>query len=115
MSHNASVSLVIANGGTDSPALSVAWSKGMIRSTLGNAADVVINAPAALTGTCTLQVSDRIGGTWVTVQQDGTDVALHAGKATQITMAAYGDMRIHSDAAEGATRTFIVTIQIVLP
>jgi hypothetical protein len=113
MSHQAPFTLSIPNAGTDSPALSTLLSKGNLRSTLGNSEEITIFAPAALTGVCTAQVRSQYGvGPWVTLQQNGADVAIGAGKAANIYGAAIEDLRIHSAGAEAAQRDFVVSFQI---
>lgn len=113
MSHTARFRLTIANGGTDSPALSSLISKGNARSTLGNSEAITISAPAALTGAVTVQVSPAYGsGNWKTLRQDGADVAVAAGAAVTINEVAFEDIRLHSAGAEAAARDFDIVCQI---
>lgn len=115
MSHPARVRLSIPNAGTDTPALSALWSKGMVRSTMGNASGIMIHAPATLTGAVTVQVSPKYGsGVWNTLQAaDETDVVIGAGKAVPLPLhAGIEDIRIHSAAGEAAQRDFDVVFKI---
>jgi hypothetical protein len=115
MSHPARFRLTIPAAGTDTPALSSLLSKGNLRSTLGNTSDLIIYAPAALTGTITIQIAPRYGaGEWKTFQDAGADVNIAAGKAISIPVGAIEDLRIHSSGAEGAARDFDVVVQISL-
>lgn len=86
---------------------------------MDDAEALVIYAPAALTGTITLQISptreaSEGGGTatWATLQSGGADITLGAGKALTITDIGFRQLRMVSDAAEGATRTFLITKQV---
>lgn len=113
MSHTTRVTLSIPNGGTDTPALSSIWSKGMVRSTFGNDADLIVYAPAALTGAVTVQISSKYGsGVWKTLNDGVADIAIAAGKAVQIPLGAAEDIRLHSAGAEGAQRDFDLVFQI---
>lgn len=114
MSHQAPVTLSIPNGGTDSPALSALWSKGMVRSGLGNSESIGVSVPAALTGVCTVQVSPQYkSGNWRTLQEGGADLALAAGKFVRLPLElGIEDIRIHSAGAEGAQRDFVLSLQI---
>lgn len=115
MSHTAQRTLSIPNAGTDSPRLSDLWSKGQVRSTIGATSDLSIHAPAALTGVCTIQVAPKYAdalANFKTLQQNGADVALPAGKVTNINLGAFGDIRIHSAGAEAAQRDFDLVFQI---
>lgn len=115
MAHPARFRLSIANGGTDSPALSAQISKGNARSTLGNSQMMTVYVPAALTGVCTVQVDPKYGsGAWKTLQENGTDITLAAGKAVDILGVACEDVRIHSAGAEGAQRDFDLVLQIAM-
>lgn len=115
MSHTAQVTLTLANAGTDSARLSDVWSKGQLRSAVGAASDLSIYCPAALTGVVTLQVAPKyadVAGNFRPVQQNGADVTLAAGKVTNVKLGAFGDLRIHSAAAEAAQRDFDLVFQI---
>ena len=115
MSHTARFILSVPNAGTDTPALSSMMSKGAARSTFGNSRSISVTAPAALTGACTVQVSPKYGsGVWATVQQNGADVAVGAGKSVIIPSGAWEDLRIHSAGAEAAQRDFQVVFQVAL-
>lgn len=71
--------------------------------------DLGIIAPAALTGTVTLQVSDSATGTFVDLQSSGSDVALTAAKAMSLERIAFRYIRFSSTIAEGDTRSIILT------
>lgn len=79
-----------------------------------------IYAPASLTGNITMQVSpDRqvseggpASAAWSTLQSGGVDITLTAGKALTITDVAIRQLRLVSDVAEGADRTFRITKQV---
>lgn len=115
MSHTARFTFSIPNGGTDSPALSSMMSKGAARSTAGNCSDIEIYGPAALTGVVTVQIAAKYGsGLWKTLQQNGADVAVPAGKVIQVPIGAFEDMRLHSAGAEGAQRDIDVVLQITM-
>lgn len=91
--------LVIANGGTTSNAIEV-----------GSANAVTIYAPATLTGNAIIQVSpDNVR--WFNVNQFGASVLIPAGTATALTGIGAKFLRLLSDAAEGAERTFLTTLQ----
>lgn len=115
MSHPARFVLSVPNAGTDTPALSSMMSKGAARSTFGNSRNISITAPAALTGACTVQVSPKYGsGQWATLQVNGADVAVAAGKSVNVPSGAWEDLRIHSAGAEAAQRDFQVVFQVAL-
>lgn len=115
MAHPARFRLSIPNGGTDTPALSSLISKGNARSTLGNTSMLTVYVPAALTAACTIQVDPQYGsGRWKTLQENGADIALAAGKAVDIFGVAAEDIRIHSAGAEGAQRDFDLVLQIAM-
>lgn len=95
--------LSIPSSGSDSPELNLA---GDI-----NRGPIILEllAPAALTGTVTVQVSNVSGGTFRTLQTGGADIAIAAAKALVITdLPATGVLRLHSSGTEAAQRDFIV-------
>ena len=96
--------LVIASSGTTTPERTA-------KADYGDAENIVIFAPATLTGTVTVEVSDVPGGTFVPLQSGGADVTLPAGKATTITEVGFPAMRFKSGSAEAAARTFILSKQ----
>jgi hypothetical protein len=114
--HNAGpYTLTIANGGTDSGALSAATgvSAGVLKLLVGAVVSVTIFAPAALTGTITIQVKAHPSDSaWTTLQAAGADITVGAGKAVTLSSIPFGDMRIHSSGAEGAERIFSLLFQI---
>lgn len=86
---------------------------------------LVIYAPAALTGTVTLQVApDRQASerdqslaaapavVWSTMQSGGSDITIPAGKALTLTDIGFRQMRLVSGSSEGADRTFKVSKQV---
>ena len=88
----------IANNGTDTTAMQA----------FDDMESVTITAPAALTGTITIQVDINASGTYGTLQSGGSDITIAASKTLVIIDAAFKNMRIHSSSAEGAARQFIV-------
>lgn len=112
MSHTASVNLSIPNAGTDTPALGTVLSAGQLKLFFGTSDNIIIYVPAVLTGACTLQyspVENPAAGDWKTVQINGADVVLAAGKAVSFHGVAAKDLRIHSAGAEAAQRDFVIT------
>lgn len=112
--HNGVIgTLTIALNGTDSTELTASTTRNKIA--LGTIVDWVIFAPAALTGTVTVQVSslDTPGASdWRALQvQSGTDVTVPAGKALIVPCAGARALRVVSSVAEGAERAFVVTGQ----
>lgn len=94
--------LTIANGGTDSEALTFANLR-FIRS-------ITIEAPDTLTGTVTVQVSgERSGTDFTTLQSDGSDITIAASDAITIDPITAMQLRLHSGSAETGDRTFRVT------
>lgn len=105
--------LTIANGATDSPALSTLLTAGQMKVLGGSIADLEITAPAALTGTCNVQTVPVEGSTtWTDATLFGSTFALGAGTTTSIPISSFADLRIHSGSAEGAARAFIVVAQL---
>ena len=96
--------LVIANGATATTT--------PITSYLDDAYAVTITAPAALTGTITINVSTDGGTTYVDATSGGSDVTVAAGNAVQISPFPYNALKVTSGGAEGAERTFTVQKQI---
>lgn len=93
----------IPNAGTDSPVIDA--------DAFGKFEAITIMAPAALTGTVTVQVgtTDAAAPTFVTLQSPpGTDVAIAAAKAFTISPPCFPQFRMHSSGAEGAQRDFNV-------
>jgi hypothetical protein len=107
--------LTIANGGTDSGALSASSSvsAGILKLLVGSLISVTVFAPATVTGTITIQVKPNpAAADWTTLQSAGADVTIAAGKAVTLSSIPFGDMRIHSSGAEGAERVFTLLFQI---
>lgn len=112
--HNATASLVIANGGTKSASLGDFWGANPAKVALDSMAKVTIQGPAALTGVVTVQVaqvSPAADGDFVALQSGGADVTIPAAKATNLPVFTAKDLRLVSAGAEGAARTFLVTLQ----
>lgn len=114
--HNAGpYTMNIANAGTDSAALSAQLSAGQMKVLTGSCIGLTIAAPATLTGTITVQTVPLEGSTsWTTLQQNGSDVTIAAGKTVPISVGAFRDMRIHSSGAEGGSRDFLLTFQLTV-
>lgn len=109
------VPLMIPSGQNDSAALSSALSTGQMKIVSGSNVGLVATGPEALTGVVTLQSVPLEGSTtWVTVQQTGSDVTIAATKGVPVNTGAFRDLRFHSNAAEGADRTFYLTFQLVV-
>lgn len=100
--------VTVPSAGTDSPDfdLGASTTKGPVR--------IMVNGPAALTGTViTFQLAQITGGPYTTLQVPvagiGTDLQLTAAaKSILIEIIAQGFLRIHSNAAEGANRDFVL-------
>lgn len=110
------VTMSIANGQADSPALSTLKSAGVLKTLLGSCVQFTVQTPAALTGTINVQIVNTEGASsWVTLQSPaGTDITFPASKAVIVNAGAFRDMRIHSNSAEGAQRDFILTFQLTV-
>lgn len=98
--------VTVPSAGTDSPDVDLGASntKGPIR--------LMIFGPAVLTGTIiTIQVAPVAAGPYVTLQ-NGTplaDISMTAAvKGAIVDVLGHGVFRIHSNAAEGANRDFVV-------
>lgn len=111
--HNARLgTLTIASGGTASTALSTLAN---LKVAIGFSVDLIIYAPAALTGTATVQVSpveSPSAGDWKNLSAGATVITIAAGSAEIVPAAAYFDLQILSSSAEGADRDFIVVAQV---
>lgn len=96
----------IASAGTDSPDFTSYASARVLRTISA----LSIQAPAALTGTVTVQVPDSIGSSpsYQTLQSGGADVQVTAGDAIPITRVPFHGFRLHSGSAEGANRDFVI-------
>lgn len=112
MSHVVEVPpITISSGQTTSVALSTLLSEGQIKVLFGGAVDMIVYAPAALTGTVTVQYSPKsspAAGDWKTVQVSGSDLTFPAAKATSVFPISARDLRFVSSGAEGADRVFAV-------
>lgn len=91
--------LTVASGQTDSAALE--FRKKPLRG-------ITVFAPAALTGTVNIQVSGDAGSTWNDLYSGGIVVEVPAGSAVAVDFVGWDQLRIHSDASEGADRAFVI-------
>ena len=66
--------------------------------------NVSIGAPAALTGTITIQL--KINGSWYTHQSGGADITLGVDKSLTLDKITATSLRMKSSGAEGGDRTF---------
>lgn len=72
-----------------------------------------MQAPGTLTAAISIQVVLVEGSSsWSTLQINGTDVVLAAGKTNFLPLSSWRDMRIHSAGAEGAQRDFLLNFQV---
>lgn len=95
--------LVILNAATESNALD--------KSTYyRRASGFTIGGPAALTGAITVLVSIDGGSTYQTLQSNGSDINIAAGKAISLRHKGWTHMKLKSTVGEGADRAFKVTV-----
>lgn len=102
--------LTIANGGTESSYLSVGTSGGT-RIAFNGLVDVIIYAPDTLTAAVLVQISSVKApgvGDWRSLYVGGSTIAIPAGGAIVVPIAAFKALRVLSAGAEGAARDFIV-------
>jgi hypothetical protein len=94
--------LVIASAGTNSTDLS-----GRILRTVSS---LEIHGPATLTGTVKVQTPNDLTAspTYNDLQSGGADINIAVGEATVITAVPSHGIRVQSDGAEAAERTFPV-------
>lgn len=97
--------LIVPQGATVSNALSYVEQKNMEA--------LSILSPAALDGgtvfTLEISASDNPGsGDWVTLQSDGSDVALSAGKSLTLVKCPFMSLRVKASVAVANDRTFQV-------
>jgi phage terminase large subunit GpA-like protein len=90
--------LVIASSGQNSNTLGL--------DKLRDSEFITIYSPSALTGTVTVYASQDNSTFLQVIDESGSAVTLAASKATTFQMAGYNYLRIQSDAAEAAERTF---------
>lgn len=97
--------LTIPSGDTNSPWLAISARGSAFRSF-----NLLIGAPALLTGTITIQTAEDTSGTRSATLQSpaGTDVNIAAGKSVPLSILTTGAIRIHSGSAEGADRVFSI-------
>lgn len=98
MRNRLTVTATIALSGTDSGEVGVP----------ANVRGLTIFGPAELTGAVTVTVAPATAGTFNTLAIAGTDVAVAAAKATMITGNPAPVLKLHSDGAEAAARTFTI-------
>ena len=92
--------LTIASAATTSDILNLAGLRAL------RITSILIISPPALTGVVTILVAEKDSDTFVTLQSGGVDIALPAGKATQLTNITAGIIQLSSTIAEGANRDF---------
>ncbi len=94
------VDLVIPSGQTDSNEVDI--------DQFGVARGFAIQAPANLSGTCSVECSLDGGTTFGQLQSGAVDITAPQGKVTVIDFMAWDKLKIKSDAGggEGGTRTF---------
>lgn len=102
--------LTIANAGTTSGSLSTAAGLTSLRHLMGALIGFTIFAPAALTGTVSVEVSYD-GSNWLALADSGTDVTVAANRATAVRAGGFRDIRLVSSGAEAAERSFTVLLQ----
>lgn len=93
--------LVISTGQTISNALGINHLRWL--------SSLTILPPAALTGTITIEVTNKRNPEstdWVTLQSAGSDINPAAGKAVTLTDVPFIGLRLKSNAAEVASREF---------
>lgn len=104
--------LRIASGQSASAAISSATMN--TKTALGHIVDLLIYSPAALTGTITVETSwlESPGASdWRTLNVSGTDVAVGAGKAVLVSVAAMRALRLKSSGSEASDRDFVIVGQ----
>ena len=113
MTNEGPFTLTIPNAGTDSGLMSALLSTGQVKILNGSGRRLSVTSPATLTGTITIQVVPIEGSsTWTTLQVNGTDVTIAAGKTNLFPMSSWRDMRMHSSGAEGGARDFILNFEV---
>lgn len=115
MSHIASQVLSILIGQSNGVALGTVLTAGQLKIFFGTSDNIIIYAPAALTGVVSLQyspVENPAAGDWKTVQVNGADVTIAAGKAVSIHGVAAKDLRLQSAGVEAAQRDFVLSTLI---
>ena len=95
--------LVIANSGTTSGTIKA--DEFERQGCIG----INIQAPAALTGTLTVEISLDDGSTFAAWQSPpGTDITVAQAKAITVAFSGWDELRVKSDASEGAERTILI-------
>ncbi len=92
--------LTIPNGGTETESMDFSGWR-------GGAKSVGIAAPATLTGSVIVQVSED-DVTWYNKQHDGADIAVASGDHVTVPVMDFQYMRLFSNGAEGAERVFVI-------
>lgn len=105
------ITFTIANNGTDSDKLSSILSPAQLAA-IGAITDILVFTPATFTGTVTVYVADKPGGTMVPLYVNGANVTLTAAKAIPLPVAAIGDLQFISGSNEGAERLIKVVFQL---
>lgn len=92
--------MVILNNGTESSVLAA-------DPHYQRAQSIMIAAPAAVTGTITVQSSHDGGSTYNNHQSGGSDITIAQGDTATVTVLGPTHFRVKSGSSEGAERTFI--------
>mgnify|MGYP004447908831 CR=1 FL=1 len=93
--------LTIANGGTETDELDLGLNGARRQMAM------TIHGPSALTGTVKVQISNATGGTYRDLQTSGgADINIGAGNSVTIDPLIGAALKLVSDGAEGAERTF---------
>lgn len=99
---------VIANGATESNTLDFTNPRGRM-----SARALHVYAPATLTGTITVEVSNNAGSTWFGLKIGGSTPGITAAFCNILDVEPAWDlMRLKSGSAEGAERTFTIVIVV---
>ena len=102
------MSIHYANLGTITIASGASGASTAISKYLDDAKTVSVWAPAAVTGTITLQVSFDGGTTYADLTSGGSDVTLAAANMVTITDPGFNALRVSSGSTETDTRTWTV-------
>ena len=101
--------LTIASGQTVSDSASVH----LPRRALGISEELHISAPAALTGTVTVEVApddEAPAGDFRQLSVAGADLTIAAGDSVLVPCGSCRDLRLVSSSAEAAARAFVITL-----
>src|SRR4051812_30329562 len=98
--------LLIANGATQSPALSAQVNQQAATNALNAISDCVIYTTVA----GTVELRHTRNGAWFTYSRDGANVAFGVG-ASQLSIGAFADIRFVASVAVGADTPVVVMLQ----